>query len=358
MNDYNLNTIENENEIKMFFKKNNINEDTREPSGFVRHNVETMGIIEFSYDGTVIHKIDNNGIYSTNNSGNFANGTQFEEVATPMSFVIYPSSDYYCFYVSGKKYFGYELKKLEIVGNGTIYIYFDINGNIGFDIEHSFSFHSYKTIIAYLYINASNVIIFQDERHGIQMDDATHMYNHFTFGTRYVNGLEINGLVNNGTTFTNITKGMAFDEDITINSDLITQAPFMYSGNDGKWVIESSKSNVIPYKTGTYAMYNRDNLNGTFSLVELGSNEFTAVLFVLTNNGINKITKLVGRKKFTGISNAKITIKTCLEGLFLNNLPSPEFLPLFAVLVNRTGQIQTLDNGTLIYDFRKDRFKS
>jgi hypothetical protein len=323
--------------------------DTNEPTGFIREFPATMGILELCTDGTkVIHK-DGYGNVTVTNNGLWSDGSS----ASARTFRLSPySGNDIEVYIEGTK-FRFDLPQELSLDNttGLKFIYFDINGTLNVDSTFSFDYFEDRPIVATVYGNAvdQTLVNFGDERHGIQMDGETHRYLHFTQGTQYVSGMEIQGLTNNGITYTQITSGKAYDEDIYMEPTQQTSAPHLYRiGTD--WYVQAD-GNDVAYMPSGIAQYNpTDGTN--YSLIDVTGNDAMIVFFCLTNNIEFPYVKILGQEVYNSTNVARANIENALSALILDGLPSPEFLPIGAVIVRDGGEVQELSDGSLYYDLR------
>jgi hypothetical protein len=323
--------------------------DTNEPTGFIREFPATMGIIELCTDGSkVIHK-DGYGNVTVTNDGLWSDGSGASARAFRLS--PYNGNDVEV-YIEGTKFKLSTAKEITLENTtGLKFIYFDTDGTLKVDSVFSFDYFEDRPIVATVYGNAidQTLVNFGDERHGIQMDGETHRYLHFTQGTQYVSGMEIQGLTDGGTTYTQITSGKAYDEDIYIESTQQTLAPHLYRiGTD--WYVQADGNDIAYMPDGT-AQYNpTDGTN--YSLADVTGNDAMIVFFCLTNNIEFPYVKILGQRVYTNANTARADIDKAINDLVLDGLPSPEFLPIGAIIVNRDGELQTLSDGSEYYDLR------
>lgn len=326
--------------------------DMNEPNGFIRESPETMGIMELCTDGTTVYSINGDGILSTRSDGKFATGTAYEATANAKEFAIYPNGVSYKVYVEGTLHTITTLQRVTLVNaSGLQFVFHQLDGTLASDTVFAFDYFEDRPVTAVVYGNAvtQELVLFGDERHGIQMDGTTHRYLHFTQGTRYVSGMEIQGLASGGTTYSAITSGYAYDEDIYMNPPIQTNAPFYYL--DGtSWRIVNDTTHVAHLVTGV-AQHNLKT-GATYSLAPVTGNDAMIVFFALTNNKLAPYVKILGQSVYADTNAARAGISDALNDLVLAGLPSPEFLPIGAVIVRSAGEVQTLSDGSLYYDLR------
>ncbi|MEA2112441.1 MAG: hypothetical protein U9P50_00500 [Patescibacteria group bacterium] len=303
-------------------KINAIHTDTGEPNGFIREEPTTMGDISF-VDATRTFSI-------TPQSGE----TTFD------------------YYVEGVKTQETATKSLVISDvNGLHIIYFDETGELQESTSLSTDILLKYAIVTILYWNVTvgANVVFADERHGVQMDGFTHLYNHRTFGARYFSGLAINGVTEGLTTYTGSEAGVIFDEDITNNIDAQTDAEYWYM--DGSYWAKDTATNVLAKMGTTYANYNEFN-GTTWQQTELGMLQFVCVHFLATNNISSKVVMVQGQDVYTRISNAREGANDEIASLILAGMPTPEFVFVATVILDRNGEVVTNDLGSTWLDWR------
>lgn len=214
------------------------------------------------------------------------------------------------------------------------------NPNFGTDIP-----------VSYVYWNTdNNQVVYQaEERHGIKMDSATHLYLHRVFGAQYISGLGLtyNSLIGNGSTDIDakiaIADGLIFDEDDQINiihsntpninnyEQILSptgQIPIFYKdGAAGGW--KYSGPTNYPVKVGTSAQYNQYS-GGSWITTNAGNAKFIATWIVATNNMLYPIIGIMGQEADDNIGQADTD--NLWENLDLTDLPVVEMRPLYRLI--------------------------
>ncbi len=199
-----------------------IHDETNEPTGFNRDDPSSMGHLEASPDGIAIYGVDKDGAFYSNSSGNFGDGTPFQEAAAARTFAIFPATGEteFSFYVQGKKFTKTAMQTVQAeTVPGKKYTCFDNEGVLNVVNVLSSQFYMTNCCVSVSYGNpgTGEKVVHTDERHGIQMDGATHRYLHDTIGTQYHAGLNIQGLADGAGDYAQITSGVIYNEDIRIN---------------------------------------------------------------------------------------------------------------------------------------------
>ncbi|MDM8548383.1 hypothetical protein QUF61_17975 [Candidatus Venteria ishoeyi] len=342
---------------------------TGEPSGFDRENPLTNGIIELSPDGTKIIAIDQDGNTTTRTDGLFYDGSS----ANAREFAISPVSvgdggdGTYIVWVEGTKKVISTTQKVTFPNqSGLQFVYHETAGTITSSNVFSFDYFTKTPITAVVYGNSVDqaLVTFGDERHGVQMSGATHKYLHMTEGTRYVSGMELQGVVDGGTTYTQITSGVAYDEDLPITSSQQADAPFLW--RDGAFWAVLTDSTDIAHLDGGATQFNCDTAyvnygtagtdytpTGLYELRDVTGNDRMIMFFILTNDAEFPYVKVLGQKVYSNSANARADVGTAINELALDGLPSPEFLPIYAVIVDRLGQVDDVSADEVIVDLRQ-----
>jgi hypothetical protein len=211
--------------------------------------------------------------------------------------------------------------------------------------------------VSYVYWNTdNNQVVYQaEERHGIKMDSATHLYLHRVFGAQYISGLGLtyNSLIGNGSTDIDakiaISDGLIFDEDDQINishssnpninnyEQILSptgQIPIFYKdGAAGGW--KYSGPTNYPVKTGTSAQYNQYT-GGSWTTTNAGNAKFVATWIVATNNMLYPIIGIMGQEVDDNIGQADTD--NLWENLDLTDLPVVEMRPLYRLIFETDGR--------------------
>lgn len=247
---------------------------------------------------------------------------------------------------------------------GAYYMYYDNSGVLQYVIESAFPLEAIYEycLIDLVYWNAEEGVALGgtlpgSERHGIDMSPTTHAYNHRTFKARLDThgGLQdIEGLTNGGATYTQTTSGAFWDEDIF--HSILTQSThktIYRKGAAGGWVSLPVNNKVAYDNGGSYHVWNELD-GGIWGLSEGGIlTDYWVTYFAdipSQENGV--ITKIMGQTSYSSANNARNGIENDLANMQLNGLPNPEMVFLFAVIVNRNGNLVALSDGSLIYDLR------
>ena len=340
-------------------KLSEVNTDRKEPTGFIRDNPLSMGILEMSPDGVIIHRIGFDGLHTTNLIGHqnydAGIGSVFYDGTAPNAreFFIHPvktadgGDDTYSFYISTKKFTITATQKITLINQtGKQYVSHDDNGVIQTSMSYS------PSLFCYVYGNAGtqNLVTMEDERHGIGMSLPLRVYLHRVNGTQYIGGMEVNGVVKDGTTYTNIGSGIAYDEDKPIISPLQINAPFLYLNGTDEWDVLDD-TNEIAYLVNGVAQYNL-NTNGVHTLEPVTGDDAMIVFIVNTGNGIAHYMKVLGQKVYNKVSDARNDIENAYNDTLFEGTAVEEIHPICAIIVNKDGEVQEIEAGVTIYDLR------
>lgn len=333
-----------------------MNKDMHEATGFINKDLLTRGKIELCTDGVLIHGLDFDGKYYTNSSGKFGLGTPFEEAATIRTVAIFPADGQtsFDFYVQGNKHIETTLHKIQVTATAVRKaIYFDDLGVIQYTDEPTAEVFRDYAVVSVIYGNpgTGEKVVHADERHGINMAGETHYYLHRNMGTQYNFGLGINGLTAGSTSYTSIDSGQIQDEDLIKNISLQTNTPFWYIDTDAWRAVNDGLD--IGYITVTRPNYSKNNGDGTFTLTEMGNNDFMIMHFMATNDGQHPVVKVLGQNTYNSVADAQAAIETEAAALTLGTLPSPEFRFLYSVIIGDAGDIRLLSDGSTFLDLRE-----
>lgn len=280
------------------------------------------------------------------------------------TFTIAPTSSQYLVYVNGVKYTKISSESVQIPNtSGLYYIHFNTTDG---SLDYKTTFFNFKddVAIAYIYWNAtqSKAVFFAEERHGVQMDPATHYYLHRTNGTQLGGGLSISNynLAGDGSNDSHakfgISDGSIFDEDIEItitNSatptadfeqklSTVLNAPVFYR-TDSDWYSDTATEYV--FKQGTYPKYNL-NTSGTWSTPDTPTGKFAAYWIVATNNKNAPVISIMGQRNDDNIVQARSN--NTWQDLELTGLPVVEMRPLYRVIFEADTAFTNAVNARLV----------
>ncbi len=336
---------------------------TIEPTGFDLEDHSYHGIMELCHDASsgMYWRIDENNVYSE-----ITGATTYGDGVTPLAdrtFSHRPGA-------SGEIRFWYhgipttlttaQTLLLTNVHTKQIIVYKDNAGTIELDFDDNV--HSAISVDAIVAVVTGNPtlqqkVVFANERHGKDMNHATHEMLHSTIGAQYGDGLKVIGLVDNGNTFTEITSGSLWDEDIYHTLDTTTDAPFAYRDANGHWMLETNGSivstNELAFTNSGAgdAFYNLDNGDGTWSILDTGA-DYVAMHIFATNDAEYPIFKVVGQTLYTDRTIARNHLDGAASLLREGELPTPEFLHLYSYIVDGNGNIELGIDGEIYVDYR------
>ena len=293
----------------------------------------------------------------------FDNGTR--------NFSITPTGSTFEFWVKGVKYTKTGAQTIQIPAlSGNHFIYFDATGTLGTTQVSSSDLFIDNALISIIYWNTdtNTRTYFAEERHGMQMDGATHSYLHTVFGAQFISGLALQGFSVNGNgsldahaQFTS-DSGTIKDEDITITISAQTQIPvlyrqgllwrkktadafpFIYSGTAGY----TGAAGRIPYNEFT---------GGAWQLTQIANNDFALVHLFATNDIENPVVAIQGIATYGNVSAARLAASS--EITSLSGLPFAEFVALGSVVLESSNSytntpqavVRSVNGGDYV-DFR------
>ena len=117
------------------------------------------------------------------------------------TYTIQPAVTDFKYFIKGIEYTVAAPKSIVIPDvDGTVYIYLDENLNINTTNVFTYDLVSIYAYVCAIYWNSTTQegIYVADERHGITMDGMTHMHLHTSFGTQFINGLDLSSMIVDG----------------------------------------------------------------------------------------------------------------------------------------------------------------
>lgn len=243
------------------------------------------------------------------------------------TFTIQPAVTDFAVYVDGVKFIKTGIETVTIPNTtGFWFVYYNSSGTLVYSsTAWSLKIHA---PVALLYWNATigELLCFGEERHGVTMDWATHMYLHNVMGTQWRGGL---GLSNYTTTGTGnqladvqmaLSNGAIGDEDIVSSitnsasptpmtfqqtlSPTLT-APVVYNDGNG-WRATAFQTHPIITGANGRASYNYYNTsNSTYSLVEAAEGNYFAVWVLAVPNYQSPISFALGPREDSTLDDAR-----------------------------------------------------
>ena len=264
-------------------------------------------------------------------------------------FSISPTGSSYQVYIQGVKFTKNATETFTIPSGvtGPNYVHFNITTG---DLDNKTTPFNFSTDIPVAYIvwnsTSQSVIYFGDERHGIHMDKATHLYLHNTQGTQYISGLSISNYVLDGNGSSNthasigIGGGVIYDEDLVIDitngsggepfhqvlSPSGSIPVYYHDGAVGSWAI-STNSYPLKYSANG-AQYNK--LNGTWTAADATTNNSTRYIsmFLCASNNVHApVFAIMGQAVHTTQPLAESN--DTWASLDLTYLPANEMKPIY-----------------------------
>lgn len=262
--------------------------------------------------------------------------------ASTRQFSISPTSTSFDVWIKGVKYTKNSTNSITISTTaGNHYIYFDSTGTLTETTTFNVSLFSDNAMVSIVYWNSDNntAPYFADERHGMQMDGATHGYLHTVFGTRYLTGLALQGFTADGTGNVNTNaqftadSGTIRDEDILLTIAAQTQIPILYR-QGSLWRKKTADAYPLIYNgtagyTGTRIPYNQF-ITGNWQLTEATDTNYVLVHFFATNDVNNGVVGIIGTNQYPNAPQARAAVETEISSL--SGLPFAEFTAIGSVI--------------------------
>ena len=214
-----------------------------------------------------------------------------------------------------------------------------------------------KCIVSYLYwnsIQAASVIV-NDERHGISMSPATHVYLHTTRGAQYLSGLAVSDIIiGNGSLASHaqfgVESGIIADEDLnhTLNAVVSTTGlKYLYrTGSGGDWNSGTNAGFSFPVGATPLPQYN-EYTGTTWQLTELGSGDYMIVhLFATSDLPLNPIS-VIGIDSYSTIQGASDGIFNEISQI-LGTLAAPEFVPIASIIIEGKTSFTNSVNARIV----------
>ncbi len=331
-------------------------------TGFDREDMdvggELNGILEYCHsaaDGEV-HRIgaDESGTYTLVSTTTFSDGSPLTDKTLCQYHT--PTETKFSYWYKGELKEETVAKKIVLPAGFKGYIYYDETGELTQGETDVRELIIRTTLVSYIYINSltDQLVWYADERHGIVMDGQTHLQQHQHPGAFFVaKGLEITGIADNQSTFSTIGAGACGDEDVVSRYSEITQMSKLFRGTNGDWSIDEIPDNELGIFRSGDCSYNRDNGDGSWDLVGIGS-DYVIMMPLASNNKLYPVIMLVGQKLHLNRGAARDNMPAEYFRINSEGLPSNEMHPLGSMIIHREsdGQIETGADGEIYTDCR------
>lgn len=312
--------------------------------------------------------------------------------AFPRRFSIAPAVTNYDIWIKGVKTTKSGTETVDWTDvEGIHFFYFNSSGTL----THSVSVTDWVdallgdgVTLAALYWDAANNVSFLrlDERHGLKMDGATHRNLHLTRGTQWITGGALGDIIADGgggldthaqlsvetVTIEDEDLSFTFSEGSPQTMAVPAQIPIYYrDGVGGLW--RKRTANTFPmiysgdgsgYVGGSGRVPYNLNTAGTWSLSEVGNNNFVLVHFFATSDVAEPIIAIQGQVEYSTIISARTGATTEINSLQLGQLAglAAEHTELGTIILQTNGgyantpncQIRTTDLGADYVDFRRN----
>ncbi len=284
----------------------------------------------------------------------------FDQGTRTVSVSVKGGESEFVFWTDGKKHTKTTTQTVVLPDTTAFYyIYFDNSGVLQYiewtaTPESAFYEYAITAGVRWNAVQGSGGLA--EERHGIDMSSASHKQEHDTFGARYANGMDIEGLADGQPDYTQTTYGEFWDEDIKhAVATASTHGWFYRLGTDGAWTTRTP-DNAVALKDDvgdTYFSWN-EWTGTTWQLTQGTSSTDYWITFFVAQPAYSgaKITKLMGQGAYSSRSNARDAIATEINRMMIDGLPGPELSFLYAVIARRDGDLEDDGNGNEIYDLR------
>jgi len=224
---------------------------------------------------------------------------------------------------------------------GNHYLYFDASGNLEETTTFSVDLFQDNAMVAIVYWNpdTNTHTYLGDERHGMQMDGATHGYLHTVFGTRYLTGLALQGFEADGDGSSNAhaqftsDSGTIRDEDLLLSILDQSQIPVLFR-QGSLWRKKAGDSYPIIYNgtagyTGTRVPFN-EFVTGNWQLTQITNGNYVLVHYFATNDQDNPVIGIMGINQYPNAPQARAACETEIGSL--SGLPFAEFTAIGSVI--------------------------
>jgi hypothetical protein len=285
----------------------------------------------------------------------------------------------YSYWIKGTKYSKSGVDQVAVSSGteGIQHVYFD-GETLSYSTSFSNDILSDYAYVANVYWDDSNnqIILFGDERHGMIMDNATHINLHNSQGTVYISGLapsdvqaDEDGSLNSHAQF-GMGSGYILDEDLmhTISSVAVsgTIPVFYRAGADSGGVWRRDSQSGYAFLNATNRPYWNELSGSTWQLSEVPTGNLVLVHIFATNDADQPYISVMGQSSYADNVSARLGAAEEMNQLVLSGLPSAEYVAVatFILDVDDTfnndvnARYITTEDGNDFYDWRRANLSS
>lgn len=258
------------------------------------------------------------------------------------TFTITPTGTNFSYMWRGIKYTksGAESKQITTT-DGVHWIYY-VGDVLSETATFDFNLILGDTLVAAVYWNntQSEAISFLEERHGCDMQNATHFQQHTSQGTYYDAGLELTGFnLGSGTLASdvqfNMGSGVIYDEDIDITVTEATPTagcPVFYRiGASGIWT-RAINTGYSAITTGTGRLAYNEWTGATWQLTEITNNDYVCYHIYATNDLNYPWFSIMGQDDYLNANAARLGANSEINSLQFGGFPSTEFVAVGTII--------------------------
>ncbi len=258
------------------------------------------------------------------------------------------------------------------------YIYYDDAGVLQYTTTFGSTLILTYALVGIVYWDEDNgvAIAVGDERHGREMSGVVHEWAHSTFGTLYDSGLGLANIDADGSgddasaARCSVIDGSIRDEDVPhliVNGSpqtlsTVLEAPILHRlGVGGLWRALAPTTYAISSTGSGRAAYNFES-GGTYSIAEVGNNDYTLSHLFATNDIFYPIIIVMGQATYANINAAREGAYTEINSLSLGALTGvfKEFKAIGSLIFQTTNgylnavqsRVRVTDLGENYVDFR------
>ena len=266
----------------------------------------------------------------------------FAWVDSTRTFTISPTGTNFSFMWRGIKYTKSGPESIQIsTTDGIHWIYYEA-GVLKETATFDFNLILGDTLVTAIYWNntSASAVTILDERHGCDMQNATHYHLHTSMGTYYSSGLELtNFALGSGTLASdvqfNMSSGVIYDEDIVSNITAATPTlgcPIFYRlGASGLWYRAFNVGYSV-LTTGTGRLAFNEFTGGAWKLTEIVSNDYVCYHIYATNDIYYPWFSVMGQVDYATANAARLGANSEINDLQFSSFPSTEFVAVGTII--------------------------
>jgi len=288
--------------------------------------------------------------------------TNISVVDATRTFTISATQYPFHYYINGEKYEQSTAQSVIFSDvEGQHFVYFDTEGlkvianPTPAQIEEMVLNYTFVAIIPWNATDKKVEIDILDERHGIGMNPATHLYLHLTQGAKFISGFGLsNFVIGDGSLDSHaqfsVADGIYFDEDIEHSSSLInatTSVPVVYNLGVNKFIRSAIQPNNKVLAASGGRLYYNSFIGSVWGLTECSDNRYVLAHEFGFNGNTVKVVTIMGQNEYATLTLAREGANVEINNI-VSSLPFVEMIPLSTTIYQTRSSYTNSLNARIV----------